>query len=207
VIEAIRKGPPSPGAAVREARPAEFDAIARCIGRAFHDDPIASYFFPDEATRSRRFAVFSKFVMRLLSSHGLVMTTDPVGGAAIWQAPSPPRPTRLQTIYSIAAMAACTRSAFFRAAGLGELTAKSHPAEPHWYLAIIGTEPVSQRRGIGSELISATLRSCDETHSPAYLESSKEANIPFYERHGFRVTEEINVPGRPRLWPMYRAPR
>lgn len=206
MTETTGDDPGSSGDSVRKARPSEFEAIARCIGRAFHDDPIAAYFFPHEGTRPRRFGTFSHCVMRLLSPHGLVMTTDPIRGAAIWQAPSPPTPTRLQTIYSVASMLACTRSAFFRAVSLGELTAKSHPSEPHWYLAIIATEPGCQRRGIGSELIGATLRSCDETQTPAYLESSKEGNIPFYERHGFRVTEEINAPGRPRLWPMYRAP-
>ena len=41
-----------------------------------------------------------------------------------------------------------------------------------------------------------------------YLESSKEANVPFYERLGFRVTDTYDVDdGRgPRLWLMWRDP-
>lgn len=192
------------GGSVREATAADFDEISRCIGKAFHDDPLAAYFFSDERTRVRRFASFSRFVMRLMSRHGLVATSDPIRGAAVWQAPSPPRPTRLQTIQVAAAMAACTRGAFFRAVTVGELTAKCHPPEPHWYLTILGTEPECQGQGIGSTLLRSTLRSCDETGALAYLESSKESNLPFYERHGFQVISELEVPDGPTLWPMLR---
>lgn len=31
--------------------------------------------------------------------------------------------------------------------------------------------------------------------APASLESSKEANVAHYERHGFRVTAELELPG------------
>ena len=42
---------------------------------------------------------------------------------------------------------------------------------------------------------------------PAYLECTKQRNVAFYERHGFAVTGEIQVPdGGPVLWAMWRAP-
>jgi hypothetical protein len=42
---------------------------------------------------------------------------------------------------------------------------------------------------------------------PAYLESSKEINVPLYERNGFKVTEQMTVPnGGPPIWLMWRDP-
>ena len=55
--------------------------------------------------------------------------------------------------------------------------------------------------------MSAGLSRCDAEHAPAYLESSKPDNVPYYERFGFEVTGEIVVPNGPTLIPMWRRPR
>jgi ribosomal protein S18 acetylase RimI-like enzyme len=83
-----------------------------------------------------------------------------------------------------------------------------HPTEPHWYLAVVGTEPSRQGEGIGSALLAPVLERCDHDQVPAYLESSNEANLAFYARHGFEVTRTIDIEqGGPRIWPMWREPR
>jgi ribosomal protein S18 acetylase RimI-like enzyme len=83
-----------------------------------------------------------------------------------------------------------------------------HPQRPHWYLGGIGTDPPLQGSGIGTELMRSRLARCDAAGMPAYLESSKERNVPFYERHGFTVTRELRIPdGGPLLWLMWRDPR
>ena len=40
----------------------------------------------------------------------------------------------------------------------------------------------------------------------AYLESSDLANVPLYERHGFRVTGEVVIPDGPVIPLMLRDP-
>ena len=47
---------------------------------------------------------------------------------------------------------------------------------------------------------------CTAESLPAYLESSKERNVDFYARHGFRVTRELRLPKGPPLWSMWREP-
>ena len=60
----------------------------------------------------------------------------------------------------------------------------------------------------GSTFSIVPIDRCDATHAPAYLESSKEVNIGYYERFGFEVTREIAIPrGGPTLWAMWRNPR
>lgn len=89
---------------------------------------------------------------------------------------------------------------------LGRLDAL-HPTEAHWYLSTIGTDPDQQGRGVGSALMAPGLERCDAEGVRAYLESSKEANLPFYRRFGFEVTSEIVTEGGPTIWQMWREPQ
>jgi GNAT superfamily N-acetyltransferase len=83
-----------------------------------------------------------------------------------------------------------------------------HPKEPHFYLLAIGVDPPYQGQGVGSQLMAPILARCDAEGIPAYLESSKERNVPLYERNGFQVVEEMHLPGGgPPLWRMWRDPK
>jgi GNAT superfamily N-acetyltransferase len=85
---------------------------------------------------------------------------------------------------------------------------RRHPKRPeHLYLATLGVKPSHQGRGLGSLLLGPALALCDREGLPAYLESSKERNVAFYARHGFRQTREIKLPRGPVLYAMWREPR
>jgi predicted N-acetyltransferase YhbS len=96
-----------------------------------------------------------------------------------------------------------------------ELKKSHHPEEPHWYLAVIGSDTTVRGKGFGQALMCSRLDRVDAEHAPAYLESSKPENVSYYQRFGsyyqrfgFEVTGEITLPnGGPTLWPMWRAPR
>ena len=45
----------------------------------------------------------------------------------------------------------------------------------------------------------------DSEHLPCYLETTEERNVPFYERHGFKVVEIDKVQDTPMMfWAMLR---
>jgi hypothetical protein len=61
---------------------------------------------------------------------------------------------------------------------------------------------------VGSALLRAMLTQIDEGGKPAYLESSKERNVPLYARFGFEVIGQIpSTSGSPPIWRMSREPR
>ncbi len=85
---------------------------------------------------------------------------------------------------------------------------KVHPTEEHYYLEVLGTSSRMQSKGVGSAMIGHMLERCDAEGMPAFLESSNPRNIPFYARHGFRTTGEIEVgKGAPTVTAMWREPR
>lgn len=191
---------------VREASRADHAPLSACLARAFEDDPVSCFLFPDDRSRSRRLVAFYRLVLPMLSEHGIVQTDDACRGAAVWRQPSPPPVGSVRAMADAARMFAFLRGASARALQLEGIVRRSHPREPHWYLAVLGTEPVLQGQGIGSALLAPVLARCDEQGTLAYLESSKAENVPFYERHGFRMTGELRIPDGPRLWPMEREP-
>jgi ribosomal protein S18 acetylase RimI-like enzyme len=85
---------------------------------------------------------------------------------------------------------------------------KIHPSEPHWYLALLGTHPDHQGQGLGTAVVAPGIAAADAEGVGCYLESSKEANVPYYERLGFEVigTYDVDRGSGPRLWLMWRDP-
>ena len=78
---------------------------------------------------------------------------------------------------------------------------------PHWYLLVIGSDPSVRGAGFGQALMHSRLDRCNGEHAPAYLESSEQALIPYYNRFGFEQIEESWIPDGPTMIPMWRAPR
>jgi GNAT superfamily N-acetyltransferase len=88
-----------------------------------------------------------------------------------------------------------------------ERTEHYRPAEPHWYLSLIGVEAFHRNNGCGAALLQSGLRRCDREHLPAYLWSSNPLNISLYERHGFEISGTIQVGSSPSIFPMLRCAR
>jgi GNAT superfamily N-acetyltransferase len=191
---------------VRKATAADLPRVSEALGRAFWDDPVMRFLIPTGDGQLRT-------LMKLEAKSSLKQDTAYMAAdgsaAALWKPPGKWR-TSMGELLSMAPLTiGALRGRLLL--GLTVLTAveKKHPADPpHWYLAVLGTEPDAQGKGHGSAVLQPVLERCDREGEPAYLESSKEKNIPFYERHGFKVTEEIALPkGGPPIWGMWRDPR
>ena len=71
----------------------------------------------------------------------------------------------------------------------------------------MGVAPEWQGKGLGSALMKPALDSLDADGVPSYLESSTPRSRALYQRNGFAVTDEFNLPsGGPPLWQMWREP-
>ncbi len=97
-------------------------------------------------------------------------------------------------------------NARFRAA---EDTMRGHrPTYPHFYLQGLGADPPRQGEGLGCAVLAPVLARCDRERLLAYLETTKERNVGFYERRGFSVVGEARLPlDGPPMWFMLREPR
>jgi GNAT superfamily N-acetyltransferase len=137
-----------------------------------------------------------------------VFTTDDLGGVAVWGPPNRLRQGYRELFQLLPTLPYIVGTRMVKTLQLLAAIDALHPKEPHWYLATLGTEPDRQGHGIGSALLASTLAQVDREGMPAYLESSKERNVPLYARYGFEVIDEFHGPGQaPPLWRMWREPR
>ncbi|MEU5209206.1 GNAT family N-acetyltransferase [Streptomyces sp. NPDC020742] len=180
--------------------------VSRLLAGAFVDDPMMRWFFPDDASRPAQLGrYFTTLFTRQYARHGVCERTE--AAAAFWVAPegqakAVPDEETVQELQNLLG----DRASLFQDAV--EAAARHAPQEPHWYLAVVGADPAAQGRGHGAALLRSGLARADAAGLPAYLESSKPSNLPFYEYFGFTVQEELKLPGGgPALWAMRREPR
>jgi ribosomal protein S18 acetylase RimI-like enzyme len=179
------------------------------LARAFHDDPAWVWLIPDDDRRRRLLPWLFRVGFAVTAAD--VWTTDGlVRGAARWLPPGRPAmrvgPTLRALVATPFRLGAATPPFLAYGRAVEALRAEAEPG-PHWYLAGIGVEPGLQRQGIGSALIAPGVEAAARDRLPTVLLTNNEANLPFYEEHGFVVVREEDTPrAGPHAWAMVKAP-
>ena len=196
-------------AGVRRAGAADLPALTGMLTRRSSIDPVARYGCPRDDLRPWMLERFHRARDRQMLRAGEIWMTPGGESAAVWAAPDAWRSTVADDLAFARAM---LRPSLLRRAplvgwGLYGIERRHPPTPPHWYLATLGTEPSAQGRGLGTAVLMPVLEGCDRDGVAAYLECSKERNVDYYARFGFRTTGELRLPRGPRVWPMWRDPR
>ena len=192
---------------IRKATEEDIPVMGEMLARAFHHDPIVDWVFQDERRRPKYTRRFFAGRARVLIGQREIYVADDGAAAAMWARPDEWRDPPLQAFKELAVLTpGVGRRAIQVMRGLIHVESR-HPKPPHWYLAVLGTEPDRQGEGLATALLHQVLDDCDRDEVPAYLETGTERNVAFYTRHGFKVSEEMRLPKGPPIWLMWRDPR
>jgi ribosomal protein S18 acetylase RimI-like enzyme len=197
---------------VRPATRCDVGALSITLGKAFYDDPVMSWMLPDADLRRRKlhrlFASLTRHHHLARGGVEVAPSDSGIGAAALWDPPGGWMHTRGEEFRAIPGLFLAFGASLRRGLAVSDMMKAAHPEEPHWYLAVIGSDPDVRGKGFGNALMRSRLDRCDAEYAPAYLESSNPDNVPYYERFGFEVTGELQLPaGGPSLIPMWRTPR
>ncbi len=198
---------------VRLATIGEIPDLAAVLARAFARDPFYLYLAGDAPERTQRMRDGWAGILRYGSAHlSQTYTTDDHAGVALWLPPGYRGPPLLDSLRQMPALARLAGWRRLRTVGDAVASLEEHrhrhvPA-PHFYLSAIGVDPDRQGQGIGTALMEPILERSDREGLPAYLETAVARNVLLYERLGFDVVEEMDLPRTDiHGWLMLRASR
>jgi ribosomal protein S18 acetylase RimI-like enzyme len=181
----------------------DVDRAIGVITSAFSADPIARWAYPDPHAYWEHFPEFVRAFAGGAFEADAAYVSEDYAGVALWL---PPGVHADADALGMIVQETVPEELLDPLVEMIELQAESHPEGPHWYLPLIGVDPAHQGEGHGSRLLSRGLADVDREGLPAYLEATTPASRALYERFGFEVVREIQVPGAPPMWPMLRNP-
>ncbi|MGH2417314.1 MAG: GNAT family N-acetyltransferase [Candidatus Limnocylindria bacterium] len=178
----------------------EIPDLAAVLASAFARDPFYVFLAGDAPERGQRMRDGWSGILRYGSARlSHTYTTDDHAGVALWLPPGYGGPSLLDSLRQMPALARL--AGWRRLRTIGDAVASleehrhRHVARPHFYLSAIGVEPARQGEGVGTALMLPVLGRCDQEGIPAYLETAVARNVLLYERLGFDVVEEMDLPG------------
>ncbi|TDT38277.1 acetyltransferase (GNAT) family protein [Streptomyces sp. BK208] len=205
------------GVVIRTAGADDRELVVRLLDEAFQDDPVSGWVFPGEEYRRRTHHRLMAAFADAVFADGRIDLTEDGAACALWLPVLAGEPVGTEPEDGAGGSAedapARVREAVDpgneRVELIARLTDGIHPIDrAHAYLWMIGVAPGRQGEGLGTALIESELDRCDRAGLPAYLEASSARGKVLYERLGFEFTgRALDLPGGPRMWPMWREPR
>ena len=200
---------------VRRLDAPDVDAAADVLVRAFFDSPFWTWLEPDAAKRRALLEWYMPVGVRYgLLAREVFGVGDPVRAIAIWEPPED-APTDRDPDGTISGYADHAKhmsgEAFARSEAASEtqrpVRLRVMDGRPFWYLQLIGVDPVAQRSGAGAALLGDMFARADASGVPICLDTETEANVPYYEQHGFRLVHHGELPlGGPNSWTFRHDP-
>jgi len=173
---------------------------AKTLARAFLNDPMMAYIFPDEPEIENKLSILFEVIARYGLMYGEVYAVSGnMEGVAMWL-------TSDNSDMDLLKLEKCGFDDFSSRVSIDAVARlkylndyaysrnKLHAPFRHWYLAFIGVDPVFQAKGYASALIKPMLARMDKENMPCYLETATEKNVLIYEHFGFKLIEKFLVP-------------
>lgn len=173
-----------------------FDGLSDALARAFRNDPMCAYIFPDPEARVRKMRWIFERWLKAFTTSGVGYTTPELQGAAFWYTPEsgtyvPP----LEIVRAGLLWAPLTLNPGEQLRGLkvfldAAIRIRRFVRQPHWVLDTLGVAPEHQNQGIARAILSPALAQADASQCPCFVITHNPVNIGIYSRMGFVLIHE-----------------
>ncbi len=168
--------------------------IVSILVDSFDDNKSVNYIIKQDGKRDLRLRKLMEYSFDVCYLLGDVFLTDNKKGCALIVLPDKKK-TNLRSILLDATLAiSCVGlSNIKKALDRESKIKKLHPKELMYYLWFIGVDPAEQNKGIGSGLLRDVIKEGISKGRSIYLETSTSKNIPWYEKFGFTIYNELDL--------------
>ena len=183
----------------------QIEAASRVAARAFQDDPLFVYYYPDPIERKIKSVTRCENLILLGILSGEVYTTSSdIQSVAVWnpygitdQIIGKQSKEIIRKLRKVKREMFSDRLFTEKFGIISEIfnsLHNNHAKFPHWYLTLIAVDPLHQGKGYASMLIRTKLRELDKLNLPCYLNAQNETNVSLYEHFGFELVGKTKVP-------------
>lgn len=198
---------------IERLREDDLSRASEALARAFQNDPLQTYVFPDPVERAARSPAHFLPILRYGLQFGEVWTSGGgANGAAVWLGPdawevTPERAASAGLDQLPAILGEDAAHRFFSTLGAIDPYHQRDVPRDHWYVMVVGVAPEAQGRGLGRALLQPVMDRAEAAGQPCYLETAQPNNVPFYTRLGFQqLVDTVEPESGLRLWTFRRDP-
>lgn len=169
------------------------ELVADILTRSFVDNKSVNYIIKQDEKKEQRLKRLMEYSFDICNLFGDVFISDDRKACALVVIPDRKKVT-LKTILLDAKMALSVTGLLNIKKAISRESAiqKIHPDVPLYYLWFIGVEPSRQGHGTGSKLLNEIIQKGLSENRTICLETSTTKNIPWYEKHGFKIYRELD---------------
>jgi hypothetical protein len=178
---------------MKRAEYSDKDLVVDILANSLDDNKSVNYIVKQDGKRIRRLKRLMEYSFDICYRYGDVFLSDDKKGCALVVMPDKKKTTFKSILLDAKLALTCIGLSGIKKAMKRESRInKVHPDQPIYYLWFIGVDTKSQSMGIGSGLLKEVIKQSIIRNRPIYLETSTVKNLPWYQKFGFTIFEELD---------------
>jgi ribosomal protein S18 acetylase RimI-like enzyme len=166
--------------------------IINILSSAFDTNQSVNYIIPQDKSRARRIRTLMEYSFDICYSFGEIYLSDDKKACALILLPEKKKITWKSILWDARLAFTCVSLPLVgRVLDRESKIKRFHPDKPFYYLWFLGVDSQEQHKGIGTKLLKEVIEVANAQNRPIYLETSTLKNIPWYEKFGFKVFNEL----------------
>jgi ribosomal protein S18 acetylase RimI-like enzyme len=168
--------------------------IIDILTKSFESNQSVNYIAKQDEKRLKRIGALMNYSFEVCHLFGDVFLSDDKKACALVLYPDKKKTTYKSILLDVKLILSCMgieniKKALSRESKIKQL----QPKELMYYLWFIGVNPEYQNEGIGSVLLSEIIEDSEDKKRPIYLETSTLKNLPWYQKFGFQIYNELDL--------------